>query len=150
MEKLKLMLVDDEERFLETTKKLLTKAGYEALTASSGEESLELLGMHTVHVVVLDVKMPGMDGLETLKKIKTLYPLTEVIMLTGHATVEDAVDGMKSGASDYVMKPCDINDLLGRVEEAFRRRKGIEERISMAQARSYVKSPREILRQKAE
>ncbi|ACL03937.1 Response regulator receiver domain protein (CheY-like) [Desulfatibacillum aliphaticivorans] len=150
MEKLKLMLVDDEERFLETTKKLLTKAGYEALTASSGEESLELLGMHTVHVVVLDVKMPGMDGLETLKKIKTLYPLTEVIMLTGHATVEDAVDGMKSGASDYVMKPCDINDLLGRVEEAFRRRMGIEERISMAQARSYVKSPREILRQKAE
>jgi DNA-binding NtrC family response regulator len=150
MEKLKLMLVDDEERFLETTKKLLTKAGYEALTASSGEESLELLGMHTVHVVVLDVKMPGMDGLETLKKIKTLYPLTEVIMLTGHATVEDAVDGMKSGASDYVMKPCDINDLLGRVEQAFKRRMGIEERISMAQARSYVKSPREILRQKAE
>ena len=150
MEKMKLMLVDDEARFLETTKKLLSKVGYDAITANSGEEALNLLGMHTVHVVVLDVKMPGMDGLETLRQIKTLYPLTEVIMLTGHATVEDAVDGMKSGATDYVMKPCDINDLLARVEDAYKRRVGIEERISMAQARSYVKSPREILRQKAE
>ncbi|MBI9075462.1 MAG: response regulator [Desulfatibacillum sp.] len=150
MEKMKLMLVDDEARFLETTKKLITKAGYEAITANSGEEALDLLGAHTVHVVVLDVKMPGMDGLETLRRIKNLYPLTEVIMLTGHATVEDAVDGMKLGASDYVMKPCDIDDLLARVAEAYKRRQGIEERISMAQARSYVKSPREILKQRAE
>lgn len=106
MEKMKILLVDDEERFLQTTKKLLEKKGIDAMTATSGEAALDMLDTSIVHVVILDVKMPGMDGIETLRLIKSRHPLVEVIMLTGHATVESAVDGLKSGATDYVMKPC--------------------------------------------
>jgi len=98
VEKMKIMLVDDEERFLKTTKKLIEKKGYGVLTAQSGNEALEKLKLQNVHVVILDVKMPGMDGNETLKAIKSLYPLVEVIMLTGHATVDSAIVGLKSGA----------------------------------------------------
>jgi DNA-binding NtrC family response regulator len=140
------MLVDDEERFLSTTQKLLSKKGYDVLTASSGAEALENLRLHNIHVVVLDVKMPGMDGMETLKAIKKTFPLVEVIMLTGHATVESAVDGLKSGATDYLMKPTDVKDLIRKAEEAFRKRQLVEEKIRVAQTRSFMKSPREIIR----
>jgi DNA-binding NtrC family response regulator len=146
MEKMKMMLVDDEERFLFTTQKLLSKKGYEVLTAKSGSEALENLRLHNIHVVVLDVKMPGMDGIETLNAIKKAYPLVEVIMLTGHATVESAIDGLKSGARDYLMKPTDVNELLEKAEEAFARRRRLEERIRVAQTRSFMKSPREIIK----
>ena len=147
MEPMKIMLVDDEERFLSTTKKLLLKKGLEVLTAASGPEALELLRTHNIHVVILDVKMPGMDGMETLKAIKHTYPLVEVIMLTGHATVESAIDGLKSGAMDYLMKPADMDDLISKAEEAFEKRQRIEERIRMAQMRKAMKSPREILKE---
>lgn len=148
MEKMKLMLVDDEERFLTTTRKLLEKKGMDVLTATSGGEAMNLLSRYTVHVVVLDVKMPGLDGIATLKWIKQLYPLTEVIMLTGHATVESAIEGLKSGAYDYLMKPADINDLLEKAAEAFSKRQRLEEKIRLAQARTYMKTPRDIIRQK--
>lgn len=147
MATMKLMLVDDEERFLETTAKLLRKKGIEAITASSGEKALEILDTQEVHVVILDVKMPGMDGIETLKEIKLRHPLVEVIMLTGHATVESAVDGLKTGAWDYLMKPCDMDTLFTKANEAFAKRKAMEEKISMAQARTYMKSPRQILKE---
>lgn len=147
MEKLKMMLVDDEERFLATTSKLLEKKGYDALTANSGKEALEKLERHTVHVVVLDVKMPGMDGIDTLKEIKRLYPLVEVIMLTGHATVDSAVEGLKAGATDYLMKPTGVDELVEKVLEAFEKRQKLEEKIRMAQAKKYMKSPREILKE---
>ena len=140
-----MMLVDDEERFLSTTQKLLSKKGYEVLIATSGEEALENLTKHNIHVVILDVKMPGMDGVETLRAIKRRFPLVEVIMLTGHGTVESAVAGLKSGAIDYLMKPADINDLLEKAEEAFARRKGLEEKIRVAQTRKVYKSARQIL-----
>jgi DNA-binding NtrC family response regulator len=146
MEELKMMLVDDEERFLSTTQKLLSKKGYDVLTASSGAEALEKLRLHKIHVVVLDVKMPGMDGIETLKAIKRSYPLVEVIMLTGHATVESAVDGLKTGATDYLMKPTDVKDLIQKAEDAFGKRQVLEEKIRVAQTRSLMKSPREIIR----
>ena len=147
MEKMKLMLVDDEERFLTTTQKLLAKKGYEALTATSGAAALETLEQKNVHVVILDVKMPGMDGIATLQEIKRQFPLVEVIMLTGHATVESAVDGLKSGATDYLMKPTDIDELLQKAEEAFAKRRQLEEKIRLAQSRKFMKSPREILRE---
>ena len=147
MEAMKLMLVDDEERFLSTTQKLLNKKGIDVVTATSGAEALNLLDQKHIHVVVLDVKMPGMDGNETLKEIKRRFPLVEVIMLTGHATVESAIDGLKCGATDYLMKPTDIDDLIAKVKEAFRKRQLLEEKIQMAQSRSYMKSPREILKQ---
>ena len=147
MEKLKLMLVDDEERFLSTTQKLIKKKGNDVLTATSGGEAIDKLSRHDVHVVILDVKMPGLDGIATLKWIKQLHPLIEVIMLTGHATVESAVDGLKSGAYDYLMKPVDIDDLLEKAEEAFSKRQKLEEKIRLAQARTFMKSPRDILKQ---
>ena len=99
MKNIKLLLVDDEERFLSTTKKLLNKKGIQALTAISGEKALEVLETHTVHVVILDVKMPGMDGNAALREIKRRFPLVEVIMLTGHATVESAVSPVTSAAT---------------------------------------------------
>jgi len=147
MDKMQLMLVDDEERFLSTTKKLLAKKGYDVLTATNGLEALEILASQTVHVVILDVKMPGMDGMETLQEIKRRFPLVEVIMLTGHATVESAVEGLKSGATDYLVKPTDINELLEKAREAFDKRRHLEEKIRVAQSRGFMKSPREIMRE---
>jgi len=146
MEQMKLMLVDDEERFLTTTQKLLNKKGYDVLTASSGLEALEILEKKIIHVVVLDVKMPGMDGIETLKEIKSRFPLVEVIMLTGHATVESAVDGLKSGATDYLMKPTGLDELIQKAEEAFEKWKRMEEKIRLATSKKYMKSPREIIK----
>jgi DNA-binding NtrC family response regulator len=149
MEKMRIMLVDDEERFLATTQKLLAKKGLEVFTASGGAEALEMLANKIIHVVILDVKMPGMDGIDVLKEIKKQFPLTEVIMLTGHATVESAVDGLKAGATDYLMKPADIDDLIAKAGEAFEKRMRLEEKIRMAQSRRYMKTPREILRGEA-
>jgi len=146
MEAMKIMLVDDEERFLSTTQKLLTKKGIDAVTATSGAQALEMLQHKYIHVVILDVKMPGMDGNETLKEIKRQFPLVEVIMLTGHATVESAIDGLKSGATDYLMKPTEIDDLIAKAREAFHKRLLVEEKILMAQSRKFMKSPREILK----
>ncbi len=147
MEAMKIMLVDDEERFLSTTQKLLTRKGIDVVTAASGAEALEMLQHKHIHVVILDVKMPGMDGNETLKEIKRQLPLVEVIMLTGHATVESAIDGLKCGATDYLMKPTEIDDLIAKAREAFQKRQMLEEKILMAQSRKYMKSPREILKE---
>jgi len=144
MERMKMMLVDDEERFLATTKKLLTKKGYDVFTAASGAEALEKLGTELIHVVILDIKMPGMDGLACLRQIKSLFPIVEVIMLTGAATVESAVEGLESGATDYLMKPIDIDELIEKSEEAAEKRQRLEERIRVAQARTNEVSGHEV------
>jgi DNA-binding NtrC family response regulator len=132
--KMRLMLVDDEERFLQTTQKMIAKKGYDALTATSGAECLKKLEEELVHVVILDVKMPGMDGVETLKQIKQRFPLVEVIMLTGHATAASAVEGMKLGATDYLTKPTSVEELIAKAEEAFNKRIVLEQKIQMAEA----------------
>jgi DNA-binding NtrC family response regulator len=131
----KVLLVDDEEPFVETLAKRLTKRELNILTAFSGPEALEKLEKDSrVDVVVLDVKMPGMDGIEALKQIKANYPLVEVIMLTGHATVESAIEGMKLGALDYLMKPCDMEILMNKVREAASKKRKHEEKIAEARA----------------
>jgi DNA-binding response OmpR family regulator len=134
MVKMKMMLVDDEERFLTTTTKMLARLGYDAITASSGMECLQKLGQELIHVVILDVKMPGLDGMETLKRIKQQFPMVEVIMLTGHATAEAAVEGLKSGATDYLVKPTDIEVLIAKAEAAFQKRVDLESKIRMVEA----------------
>jgi DNA-binding response OmpR family regulator len=134
MVKMKMMLVDDEERFLQTTAKMLTRLGYDAVTASSGMECLQKLEQDLIHVVILDVKMPGLDGLETLKRIKQQFPMVEVIMLTGHATAESAVEGLKSGATDYLVKPTDIEALVAKAEAAYQKRVDLESKIRMVEA----------------
>ncbi len=146
MDNLKLMIVDDEERFLATTEKLLRKKNVDVVTASSGAEALEKLRAQAVHVVILDVKMPGMDGVATLKEIKRQFPLVEVIMLTGHATVESAVEGLQTGAVDYLMKPADPDLILQKATDAYHRRMGVEEKIRVARMRWLMKSPREMLK----
>lgn len=128
MEKMRILLVDDEDRFLRTTAKLLRRAGYEALTAGGGAEALELLAREIVSVVILDVKMPGMDGLETLDRIRALHPEVQVILLTGHATVESAVAGIRAGAFDYLMKPTGIEEMIAKAEEAWAVRRRTAER----------------------
>lgn len=130
------MLVDDEVPFVETMTKRLEKRDLRVISAHSGEESLEKLSKNqNLDVVILDVKMPGLDGIDTLKEIKKHYPLLEVVMLTGHATVETAIEGMKQGAYDYLMKPCEIEDLLRKVEEATRRKRNHEEKIKEARVK---------------
>jgi len=127
------MLVDDEEAFVQTMTKRLAKRDLNVITALSGKEALETLSKNrNLDVVILDVKMPGMDGIETLKEIRKAYPLTEVIMLTAHATVESAIEGMKLGAFDYLMKPCDIDLLMSKVQEASKKKRDHEDKIREA------------------
>jgi len=125
------LLVDDEVPFVETMTKRLSKRDLQVTTAFSGAEALEKLGQKesNVEVVILDVKMPGMDGIETLGEIKRAYPLVEVVMLTGHATVETAIEGMKLGAFDYLMKPCDMEVLVAKVGGAASRKREQERKI---------------------
>lgn len=125
----RLLIVDDEARFLKTTKALMEKRKCVVSTAPGGIEALALLDRQEVDVVVLDVKMPGMDGVEVLGRIKKDHPLVEVIMLTGHSTTESAVEGMKLGAFDYLLKPCDIDILHGKVLEAKDKKQTRQERI---------------------
>lgn len=124
------LLVDDETGFVETMTKRLTKRNLSIETAASGPEALEQIKKFAnLEVVILDVKMPGMDGIEALREIKKESPLLEVIMLTGHATVETAIEGMKLGAYDYLMKPCDIDLLMTKVEQAAAKKRRHEEKI---------------------
>ena len=137
MLKTMVLLVDDESAFVETMKKRLSKRGLEVQTAYGGQEGLDKLGVDgatNVDVVILDVKMPEMDGLETLKLIKSRHPLIEVVMLTGHATVESAIEGMKLGAFDYLMKPCDVELLVRKAEEACQVKRRHESKILQARA----------------
>ncbi|MCP3872763.1 MAG: response regulator [Desulfobacteraceae bacterium] len=124
------LLVDDEKAFVETMAKRLEKRKLMIAKAFTGEEALEHISVHPkVEVVILDVKMPGMNGREVLKEIKKHYPLIEVIMLTGHATVESGIEGMKLGAFDYLTKPCDIDNLIAKVDEASNKKRRHEEKI---------------------
>ena len=118
MESIQVMLVDDEVEFLGTLIKRMKKRNVDITGVKSGEEVLLALDQNQVDVVILDVRMPGMDGIQALREIKRRHPLIEVIMLTGHASVEMAVQGMELGAFDYLMKPIDIDELLYKVEDA--------------------------------
>jgi len=131
------LLVDDEVAFVETLVKRLAKRDVRVDFAHSGQEALDKLadaGPTKTDVVILDVKMPGMDGLETLARMKEKYPLVEVIMLTGHATVESAIEGMKRGAFDYLMKPCEFDHLMEKLKEAAEKKRQHEDKILEARA----------------
>lgn len=136
MKKTQLLLVDDEKAFLDTITKRLEKRDLSVLSVYSGEDAVTVLEDNkAIEAVILDVKMPGMDGIQTLMKIKKVFPLVEVIMLTGHATVETAIEGMKLGAFDYLMKPCDIDLLVSKVADAAAKKRLHEEKIVEARIR---------------
>jgi DNA-binding NtrC family response regulator len=127
------LIVDDEVDFVETFSERLNMRDIETSTAFSGKEALQLLETNQdTEVVILDVKMPGMDGIETLTGIKKKFPLMEVIMLSGHSTVESAIEGMKKGAFDYLMKPCDMDQIIAKISEAVAKKRQHEEKIIQA------------------
>jgi DNA-binding NtrC family response regulator len=140
-----ILLVDDEVPFVETMTKRLNKRGFDVLSAHTGQEALDKLSGHRgIEVVILDVKMPGMDGIQALLEIKRRFPITEVIVLTGHATVESAIEGMKLGAFDYLMKPCDMEQLGSKVQAAVQRRRSHEEKILQARMKE-IKSRQAVI-----
>jgi DNA-binding NtrC family response regulator len=124
----RILIVDDEERFRLTLAKLLKVRELDVTTLGSGPEALEALKQEPYDVIVLDVRMPGMDGIETLAEIKKLNPNIEVIILTGHASVDAAVDIMKLGGYDYLLKPSSVEELIEKIEAAFERKQAREQR----------------------
>jgi DNA-binding NtrC family response regulator len=127
------LLVDDEVSFVESFSERLELRNFEISKAFSGQEALEILEADkNIEVVILDVKMPGMDGIETLAEIKRKHPLVEVMMLSGHADVESAIEGMKQGAFDYLMKPVDIDQIIKKVNDAATKKRQHEEKIIQA------------------
>jgi DNA-binding NtrC family response regulator len=134
----KLMLVDDEAAFVTAIQRRLAKRNLDIVPAYSGQEALGKLEADAeIDVVVLDIKMPGMGGIQTLREIKRVHPLIEVILLTGHATFDSAMDGMKLGAFDYLMKPCDLDELLAKVDEARAKRRRYLERTQSSAGREF-------------
>ena len=143
--KTRVLIVDDEKEFVELVSQRLTMRDYDVTAAFSGEEALETVKKYNFDIVVLDVLMPGINGIETLREIKRIKPLTEVILLTGHAAVDTAIEGMKLGAYDYLTKPCEISDLVTKLNKAHDRKAEQEERIRAAKVQDLVSSPRSVL-----
>lgn len=125
MDEFRVLIVDDEDDFRETIVKRLKSRKIIAEGAEDGKKALELINNTVFDVIVLDVKMPGMDGIETLRLIKSKNPQIEVIMLTGHASVEFGIKGMQLGAFDYVMKPAPLHDLLDKIRQAYDKKRGL-------------------------
>ena len=131
---IRVLLVDDEVGFVETLKRRLTLRKLDVLTAASADEAFEVLDRETLDVVVLDVKMPGTDGLTAIKTIKRRHPLVEVILLSGHASLETSVGGMALGAFDYLLKPVHLDELVYKIEDAHNRKTIQEEKIRSLRA----------------
>jgi two-component system OmpR family response regulator len=118
MADLRLLLVDDEVEFLEPMKARIERRGIACATAASGAEALAILGASPVDCAVVDVKMPEMDGLELLRRLRRLHPEVPVILLTGHASSELGVQGMELGAFEYLLKPVELDELLDTIRRA--------------------------------
>lgn len=136
--KIRVLLVDDEPQFVETLAERLETRGFAVRTALSCDEATGKLKEQEADVVILDVLMPGKDGIETLREIKDLNPLIEVIMLTGHATIETAIQGLKLNAFDYLMKPSETEDLVQKINNAQARKADQEDRIRKAEVNKIV------------
>lgn len=141
MELFNVLIVDDEQEFRTMTMKRLVKRKIHCDGAENGEQALERIKKGDIDVVLLDVKMPGMDGIETLQEIKRMRPLTEVVMLTGHASVESGIDGMKLGAFDYLMKPMELEPLLEKLKDAYEKKRMQQDKIETAQIKRDMAIP---------
>jgi DNA-binding NtrC family response regulator len=151
MDAFRTLVVDDEEDFLETLVNRLNKRKIDTTGAKSGEEALELMKQKLFDVVILDVKMPGgMDGIEALREMKKLQPLAEVLLLTGHASVETSIEGMKLGAFDYLLKPVKLEELLVKLAEAFEKKDAHDQKIRSAKIRELIRFPGRVLEQEKE
>jgi DNA-binding NtrC family response regulator len=131
MEKAKILLVDDEIGFTGPMAKRLRARGYQVETASNGKQAIGFLEAENFDVIVLDLKMPGMDGIATLNEIKKLKLFTETLILTGHGSIDSALDAFNLGAYDYLTKPCDLEELLAKIEGAWQKKDRTESRNSL-------------------
>jgi DNA-binding NtrC family response regulator len=120
----RILLVDDETIFTKNMAKLLKFRGYEVTAVNSGDAAIRELEQNHFDVTVLDLKMPGMDGITTLKEIKKLGLFTETLILTGHGSIDSALEAMKLGAYDYLTKPCEIDELVTKIEAAWEKKEG--------------------------
>jgi len=123
MNRPKVLIVDDEEIFVQNMSRLLGKRGYEVTGVHSGQAAIDAMENNEFEVMVLDLKMPGMDGLMTLKTMKKLGRSVETLILTGHGSIDTALDAVKLGAYDYLTKPCAIEQLVAKLEIALRNRR---------------------------
>ena len=139
MASINFLLVDDEKGLIDAMAQRLRNKGFEVECVYSGKQALERLQEDdTVDVVVLDLIMPVLDGIETLKAIKAILPLVEVVMLTGHADVHSAVEALRLGAFDYLIKPCELDDLLSKAKQAAARKKQREDDLFGAKTKPYI------------
>ncbi len=122
MERPRILIVDDEVAFANNLLKLMSRRGYDIIAVYNGADAVNIVGEKEFDVIILDMKMPGMDGIATLKEIKKKVPLVEVVILTGHGSVESGIEGMQLGAFDFLMKPVRIDDLQEKVSEAYLRK----------------------------
>ena len=151
MDFFRVLVVDDEKDFLETLVNRLAKRNIAASGVPSGEEAIKMMNEKLFDVVILDIKMPGgMDGIECLREIKKIQPIAEVILLTGHASVETSIEGMKLGAFDYLMKPIKLEDLMVKLAEAFEKKDTHDQKIRKAKIKELMRFPGRVLQQEKE
>jgi DNA-binding NtrC family response regulator len=151
MDYFSILVVDDEVDFLETLVKRLQKRNIDTVGVISGEKAIAALEKRRFDVIILDVKMPGgMDGIETLREIKRHQPPAEVILLTGHGSVETSIEGMKLGAFDYLLKPVKLEDLMAKLGEAFEKKNLHDQKIRKAQIKELMRFPGRVFQQEKE
>lgn len=138
----KILLVDDEVIFTRNMETLLDARGYRATPVNSGAEAIRALENEDFDVVVLDLKMPGMDGLTTLKEIKKLGLFTQTLILTGHGSIDSALEAIKLGAYDYLTKPCQISELVEKIESAWETKDDLKRQDIAEKTQKPVESPR--------
>ena len=137
----KILLVDDEIVFTENMMQLLATRGYRVSAVNGGEAAIRLLEKEDFDVIVLDLKMPGMDGMATLKEIKKLGLFTETLILTGHGSIDTALEAIKLGAYDYLTKPCEVNELVDKIEGAWVKKDDSEKKDTQEKIQKVVESP---------
>ena len=121
-EKVKLLIVDDEQEFLDSIGKSLKLRGFEIIAVNRGDRAIEAAREHPIDIALVDLKMPGMDGEETLKALKAEHEYLEVVILTGHGTMDSVAECTQIGAVDYIQKPCSLSKIIETLENAYRRR----------------------------
>ncbi len=141
MKRSKILLVDDEPVFTANMSKLLSNRGYRVKTAASGQAAIGLLEEENFDVIVLDLKMPGMDGIATLREIQKMGRFTETLILTGHGSIDTALEAVKLGAYDYLTKPCDIDELVTKIEGAFEKKDDEEQKDRSEKIQKIIESP---------
>ena len=146
MDTFRVLVVDDEVDFLETIVNRLQKRDVGATGVTSGEAAVDLMKKKLFDVVLLDIKMPGgMNGIETFREIKKIQTMTEVILLTGHASVETSIEGLKLGAFDYLIKPVKFEELLEKLAAAFEKKNAQEQKILRAKIQGFLRFPGRVL-----